>query len=491
MTWRAHGLLSQQRSPPPASSSAAAAPADMPADPGCPEKGTRLVLPCDDPDGWAYVQEVLRGPLATPADVDAMLTKFSALDREPRVCTFFQDIPGTEETGLFDFDEFSATGLPLLRQVALDMPALFEGVEVPIFKTAPVIVRDPQDRSHSWTETLGRRSVSLSRQQCACLLAHSFFGSLKRPASVQPNDFRFTVSDMFVGSARSPTSATVFLNYWSMLARHGFAQGCVTFERRGYRRGPSPWHWEGNARSLCAVRMADGALEDSPAEVHAEFANGFVGGGVMTGDCAMEELLFLVKPELMVCMAIQNRMSDTEAICVSGALQYSLVRGYGSSFVFAGDYDHRREGPPPTVCAIDAVRGGGPAMTERALLRDLNKARIAFDGACDIATGHWGCGAFGNNHDLMFLKQWLAASEAGARTMYYHDFSRQQSHNVVPLTRRLRHLTVGQLWSFLRKITDDLQPANVAQFSIRMREVAAGKRPLPDHLSQSFPQDQP
>jgi hypothetical protein len=148
------------------------------------------------------------------------------------------------------------------------------------------------------------------------------------------------------------------------------------------------------------------------------------------------------------------------------------VRGYGASFSFAGDYDQRREGFPPTVCAIDAIRGGGPAMTEHALLRDLNKARIAFDGARHIATGHWGCGAFGNNHDLMFLKQWLAASEAGAHTMLYHDFSREQSHNVVPLTRRLGHLTVGQLWSFLREVTADLGPANVAQFCIRMREVA-------------------
>ena len=74
------------------------------------------------------------------------------------------------------------------------------------------------------------------------------------------------------------------------------------------------------------------------------------------------------------------------------------------------------------------------------MLRDMNKARIAFDGAREIATGHWGCGAFGNNHDLMFLKQWLAASEAGAARMHYHDFSRNQSHNIVPLTRRLQRL---------------------------------------------------
>ena len=69
-------------------------------------------------------------------------------------------------------------------------------------------------------------------------------------------------------------------------------------------------------------------------------------------------------------------------------------------------------------------------MTKPALLRDMNKARIAFEGAKEVGTGHWGCGAFGNNHDLMFLKQWLAASEAGVRTMYYHDFNKNQSHSI-------------------------------------------------------------
>ena len=119
-------------------------------------------------------------------------------------------------------------------------------------------------------------------------------------------------------------------------------------------------------------------------------------------------------------------------------------------------------------------------MTQTAQLRDLNKARLAFDGAIEIATGHWGCGAFGNNHDLMFLKQWLAASEAGVRTLHYHDFDRRQSHNVVPLSRKLRHMTVRQLWAFLSvELTGDLEPADVASFSVRVRDLVTGKYPLP------------
>jgi hypothetical protein len=131
----------------------------------------------------------------------------------------------------------------------------------------------------------------------------------------------------------------------------------------------------------------------------------------MTGDAAMEETLFLVKPELMVAMALNGRMVDEEAIRVTGALKYSHTIGYGQSFEFGGDEplkepplaatDDERSAsatPPPTVvCAIDAIRGGGPAMTEGAMLRDMNKARIAFDGAEGTSSsrgyyaGWWRC----------------------------------------------------------------------------------------------------
>ena len=52
--------------------------------------------------------------------------------------------------------------------------------------------------------------------------------------------------------------------------------------------------------------------------------------------------------------------------------------------------------------------------------KDLVRQRVLngeSEGAGEVATGHWVCGAYGNHHDLMFLKQWLAAAEAGARTV--------------------------------------------------------------------------
>jgi poly(ADP-ribose) glycohydrolase len=247
-----------------------------------------LVLPSSNAAEWSFVETVLGAPLRDVADLDAVLSQF-APTQSP--CTFFATVPGSAEAGEFDFAAFFRTGLPLMVRVALEMPLLFQNVQVPIFKM----------RS-SWAgpRTLGRQSFSLTRRQCACLLAHSFFGSLKRPPSEQPNDFRFTVKDPFMGTAASPNSATTFLNYWNVLGTTGIQDDVLAFERLGYLKGPSPWQWEQNGKPLCRVELVDGSIDDCAAEVHVEFANAFIGGGVMTGDAAQEETLFLVKPELMV-----------------------------------------------------------------------------------------------------------------------------------------------------------------------------------------------
>ena len=374
-----------------------------------------LVLPSSVGEQWGVVERVLM-PLTDGAagarELDAALSELAAAKRDPAApdvpVSFFNCVPGSsDDPGTFDWERFFARGLPFMARVALDMPRLFADTALPVWK-----MRSSWESASS--SELGRQTITLSLTQCACLLAHSFFGSLRRPASVQPNDFRFTAVDLFVGTAASPNSAMTFLNYFSVIADR-MPSGDVVFERVGYRRGgAAPWSWTKSTRPLCKAKLVDGTINECRADVHAEFANAYVGGGVLSGDAAMEETLFLVKPELMVAMALNGRMVDREVIAVSGAVQYSRTAGFGQSFTFAADYpwhgDGGRTGPPPRVVAIDAIRGGGPAMTKRAMLRDMNKARIAFDGAREVATGHWGCGAYGNNHNLCVLRDSRSAT---------------------------------------------------------------------------------
>jgi hypothetical protein len=79
------------------------------------------------------------------------------------------------------------------------------------------------------------------------------------------------------------------------------------------RAGPvTGRRWDGNEKPLCEVALVTGAIEESSAGLHTEFANRFVGGGVLTGDAAMEETLFLCKPELMAATGIHPIVTSEE-----------------------------------------------------------------------------------------------------------------------------------------------------------------------------------
>jgi len=65
-------------------------------------------------------------------------------------------------------------------------------------------------------------------------------------------------------------------------------------------------------------------------------------------------------------------------------------------------------------------------LSTRRLERELNKAfcgfrRDASDQPCTVATGNWGCGAFGGDPGVKFLIQLMAASLA-ERPIFYFTF---------------------------------------------------------------------
>lgn len=95
-------------------------------------------------------------------------------------------------------------------------------------------------------------------------------------------------------------------------------------------------------------------------------------------------------------------------------------------------YEHRRPHRRP-VPLLPQHENSKHQYSEHAMLRELNKALVAFgapaleDGesaerlrrfgsAPRVATGNWGCGAFGGDVQLKSLLQWAAASAAGLNT---------------------------------------------------------------------------
>ncbi len=156
-------------------------------------------------------------------------------------------------------------------------------------------------------------------------------------------------------------------------------------------------------------------------------------------------------------------MNDCESILITGTDQFSLYKGYARDFTYTGScYD-------PTKCrvsivAMDATRCSGSVaqFEKRGILRELNKAycgfthRVAGDdpGArtlAPVATGNWGCGAFGGDKRLKTFIQWLAASRAGRAVKYYTFNDTELCQKQREITERILHqgMTVGDLYRLL------------------------------------------
>ncbi len=81
-----------------------------------------------------------------------------------------------------------------------------------------------------------------------------------------------------------------------------------------------------------------GSIEDSKGYLHADFANRYIGGGVLHGGCVQEEIMFGMKPELIASMVFCDVMEDNEAIELHGSERFSEHTGYGSSVRYNGPH---------------------------------------------------------------------------------------------------------------------------------------------------------
>lgn len=79
-------------------------------------------------------------------------------------------------------------------------------------------------------------------------------------------------------------------------------------------------------------------IEDITGAVQLDFANKYLGGGVLNHGCVQEEIRFVICPELLVSMLFSECLDDNEAMLIRGCEQFSSYSGYADSFEWSGDY---------------------------------------------------------------------------------------------------------------------------------------------------------
>ncbi|KAL6517081.1 hypothetical protein OROHE_017787 [Orobanche hederae] len=266
--------------------------------------------------------------------------------------------------------------------------------------------------------------------------------------------------------------------------------------------------WSKSTVSLCQLEVhTTGLIEDQLTEaLEVDFANKYIGGGALSRGCVQEEIRFMINPELIVSTLFLPEMADNEAIEIVGSERFSNYTGYARSFRFSGDYVDRKTvdemGRRRTrIIAIDALCNPGKRQYRlECLLRETNKAFCGFldqhkcqhhqmpleeDIKCSwatkvptsssqtyketfypvkpndsgqvqhdeigVATGNWGCGAFGGDPQVKVVIQWLAASQARRPFISYYTFGLEplQKLELVAQWILSQEWTVGDLWNIL------------------------------------------
>lgn len=316
-----------------------------------------------------------------------------------------------------DEKEFLQQTIPWLAKHAMELPELLpDGVSI--------LAQNENNQ------------IFLSRRQCAAVAAAAFFGLLPLQGDTIPG-----YNLEYVLHTDVPKLAC-FLCYYTQVSKESaevLDHQFVSFARRAHNDSSDREFWATalDKPLIPAKVFLEGTIEGDTGALQADFANEYLGGGVLHGGNVQEEIRFAVCPECIVGMLFCECMLPHEAIFIVGAQQYSKYRGYGGSFQFDGPVTSRdaldgRQRADVHLVAFDALCfAGAMQYKEDGIYRELQKAYVACLGDPSedpsggthrreaFATGNWGCGVFGGDPQLKSLIQWIAASANGRELKYY------------------------------------------------------------------------
>ncbi|XP_034040439.1 poly(ADP-ribose) glycohydrolase isoform X2 [Thalassophryne amazonica] len=398
---------------------------------------------------WELIQSALRGGFKSSLDVrDAILRyntghakrwDFTALNL---LCT--ECLEHCEVQQLFEVI------LPAMVDLALSAPRLC---------TMPILLLKARTN----------HSLTLSQEQIACLLANAFFSTFPRRNSRKSEYCNYPEINfyrLFEGSSpRKIEKLKTLLCYFRRVTETR-PKGLVTFTRQVLSNFPK---WESSQTQLTRLHITcEGTIEEGGyGMLQVDFANRFVGGGVTGHGLVQEEIRFIINPELIVSRLFTEALEYNECLIVTGTEQYSKYTGYAESYKWNGSF--KDETPRDEwqrrcteIVALDALkyRHFLEQFHPEKMTRELNKAYCGFfrndangQQLSAVATGNWGCGAFGGDTRLKALIQLMAAAEAGRDVAYFTFGNTQLMRDIYDIHTFLsgRQVTVGRLYVLLNQ----------------------------------------
>ncbi|XP_004583590.2 poly(ADP-ribose) glycohydrolase isoform X1 [Ochotona princeps] len=311
-------------------------------------------------------------------------------------------------------------------------------------------------------------SITMSQEQIASLLANAFFCTFPRRNAKMKSEYSsypdINFNRLFEGrSPRKPEKLKTLFCYFRRVTEKK-PTGLVTFTRQSLEDFPD---WERCEKPLTRLHVThEGTIEgNGQGMLQVDFANRFVGGGVTSAGLVQEEIRFLINPELIVSRLFTEVLDHNECLIITGTEQYSEYTGYAETYRWARSHEDGSERDDwqrhyTEIVAIDALhfRRYLDQFVPEKMRRELNKAYCGFlrpgvasENLAAVATGNWGCGAFGGDARLKALIQILAAAAAERDVVYFTFGDSELMRDIYSMHTFLteRKLTVGEVYQLL------------------------------------------
>ncbi|XP_063291325.1 poly(ADP-ribose) glycohydrolase [Pelobates fuscus] len=402
---------------------------------------------------WSSIGRLLGSKFESPNQLKDAILKYSE--------SFTRN---SDFTAWFDFcqkclseDEYSQlfkTILPKMAALALELPNIC---------TQPIpLLRKGMNHS-----------ITMSQKQISCLLANAFFCTFvphsKRTGHSSYPDINF--NRLFEG--KNPKKAEKLKTLFCYFRRvtHKSPTGLVTFTRQCLDSFPQ---WDRSSKKLTKIHVTcKGTIEgNGHGMLQVDFANRYVGGGVTGSGLVQEEIRFIINPELIISRLFTESLDANECLIITGTEQYSEYSGYAETYKWGGS--HEDEAPrddwerrTTEIVAIDALhfRSHIEQFAPEKITRELNKAYCGFfradippENLSAVATGNWGCGAFGGDPRLKALIQLLAAAEAGRDLVYFTFADQVLMRDIYKMYNFLttENKTVGDIFHLLMRYSSEV-----------------------------------
>ncbi|XP_022175441.1 poly(ADP-ribose) glycohydrolase isoform X1 [Myzus persicae] len=409
---------------------------------------------------WDIITYNLSKPILSSEELEKAIVSYNPKYKDKwrfyLLHSFFDECLNEEET-----EEFFNNLLPKIIKLALQLPTL-------VTKPIPLL---KQTHNHS---------ISLSQMQIACLLANAFLCTFPhRNVSNSKSEYSEYPYINFNGFFQLMVNSSanhylyeklkcIICYFKKVTSSNSVLNGIVTYSRRRLPSGDLPYWLQSTKKLTNLFITSDGTIEDNgDGMLQVDFANKFIGGGVLGHGSVQEEIRFLICPELLVSMLFSEKMLHTEAIIITGVERFSDYSGYANSFEWKGvhldvtpvDDNNRRY---TTIVAIDALYYNDPKnqFKTKNLRRELHKSFAGFswgqNSECSnvaIATGNWGCGAFRGDCHLKSLLQLMSAAQADRDVAYFTfgDTKLMDSIHSMHTFLKSKNITVGEVSRILLK----------------------------------------